>query len=155
MHFDGFLGTRADGFVDALLVLFVVAPCLLWAAFRLARAGRHRAHRNLQVGLLIAVVVAVVLLELDIRFTDLTQGARASPLYGSRLLAVTFATHVTVAVATLGSWLALVLRSWGQFAKALPGGFSSAHRLWGKVTFVGVCLTSMTGFCLYSVVFVL
>lgn len=154
MLLNSFLGTRADAVVDAVLVLFIALPALLLMAFRLAARGGYRAHRNLQFGLLVTVCLAILLLELDIRFSDLMEGARTSSLHGSRLLASTFAIHVTVAVATFVSWLLLAVTSWRRFSERLPGSFSTRHRLWGRTVFAGVCLTSLTGALLYSFVFV-
>ena len=62
MTTTGFLGTRADAFVDLAIVFFIVAPFLMAYALRLAAQRRHREHRNLQAGLLLAGIVAVVML---------------------------------------------------------------------------------------------
>ena len=50
----GFLGTRADVFMDLAIAFFVAAPFLMTYAIRLAARGRYRAHRNLQAGLVVA-----------------------------------------------------------------------------------------------------
>ena len=66
----GFLGTRADAFVDVAMVVFMAAPFLMAWALRLAAQRSYRAHRRLQVveGVLLAGIVAVLLLEGSIRF---------------------------------------------------------------------------------------
>ena len=50
-------GDRADAFVDAAIVFFVLAPFLMVYALRLAAQRRHREHRNFQAGLLLAAIV--------------------------------------------------------------------------------------------------
>ena len=59
----GFLGTRADVFMNLAIAFFVAAPVLMTYAIRLAARGRYRAHHNLQAGLVVAGTVAVLLLE--------------------------------------------------------------------------------------------
>ena len=58
----GFLGTRADAFVDVAMLFFVVAPFLMTQALRLAAQRRYLPHRRLQVGVLFGALVAVLLL---------------------------------------------------------------------------------------------
>ena len=58
MPTTGFLGTRADALIDLAIVFFVLAPFLMIYALRLAAQRRHREHRNLQAGLLLAAIVA-------------------------------------------------------------------------------------------------
>ena len=99
MPTTGFLGTRADAFVDAAIVFFVVAPFLMGYALRLAAQRRHRDHRNLQAGLLLAAIVAVLMLEISIRFGSAGEAYAASSLYGLPMAAL-FVVHLAVAVPT-------------------------------------------------------
>ena len=80
MPSTGFLGTRADAFIDAAIVFFVAAPFLMAYALRLAARRRHREHRNLQAGLLVAAIVAVLMLEISIRFGNAGEAYRQSSL---------------------------------------------------------------------------
>ena len=148
MPTTGFLGTRADAFVDAAIVLLVVAPFLMAYALRLAARRRHRAHRNLQAGILGVAVVAVLMLETSIRFGSAGEAYRASSLYGPAMVGL-FAVHLAVAVPTFVAWCWLAALSWRRFAHTLPGPFGRRHRLWGKLAFVGLCLSSATGVAMY------
>ena len=145
----GLLGTRADPLVDSVLLFFIAAPFVMYSALRLARRGRHRAHRNLQVGLLLAMVVAVVVLELSIRSGRTAEAVSGSAFVDTRILAVVFIVHLAVAIPTLLSWIILELLSWPRFLRLLPGSFSPTHTRWGRVTFIGLCVTSATGTGLY------
>ena len=87
----GFLGTRADAFVDIAMVFFAVAPFLMIQALRLAAQRRYRAHRRLQVGVLLGALVAVLLLEGSIRFGHAVDAFTVSAYYGTATLAVLFA----------------------------------------------------------------
>ena len=99
MPTTGFLGTRADAFIDAAIVFFVLAPFLMAYALRLATQRRHREHRNLQAGLLLAAIVAVLMLEISIRFGSAGEAYAASSLYGPPMTAL-FVVHLAVAVPT-------------------------------------------------------
>ena len=151
----GFLGTRADGFVDAAIVFFLAAPVLMAYALRLARQGRHRAHRRLQLAVLVAGIAAILLLEVSVRLGAAGAAYRESSLYGHPLVARLFATHLAIAFPTFLSWCALAVVSVRRFSRDLPGPFSGKHRRWGVLTYVGVWLTCITGTGLYVIGFVL
>lgn len=150
----GFLGTRADVFVDIAIVFFIVAPFLMAYALRLPAQGRHREHRNLQAGVLVAGIVAVLLLEGSIRFGNASEALAASSLYGLPMASLFF-VHLAVAFPTFIIWSVLAVLSWRRFSRTLPGPFGRKHRLWGKLAFVGMSLSSATGTGLYVMGFAL
>ena len=151
----GFLGTRADALVDVAMVFFAVAPFLMPQALRLAAQRRYRAHRRLQVGVLLGAIVAVVLLEGSIRFGHAVDAFTVSAYYGTATLAGLFAIHLAVAVPTFIGWCVLAILSWRRFTGVLPGSFSPRHRFWGRLTFLGLWLTCLTGLGLYVLSFAL
>jgi putative membrane protein len=151
----GFIGTRADVFMDVVIVLLTLLPLLMLLAFRLARAGRVALHRNMQIATLFLVLLVVLLFELDVRLS----GGKAAFLAQNPARASTVATilriHIGIATITFLAWLALAALSWSRFGRSLPGAFSQLHKRLGKLTFVGVCLLSSTGALIYALVFVL
>jgi uncharacterized membrane protein YozB (DUF420 family) len=149
MSTTGFLGTRADVFIDLAFVFFVAAPFVMTYALRLVALRRRRAHRNLQAGLLLAAVVATLLLEGSIRFGDGAAAFALSAYYGTATMYWTFAVHLAVAVPTFVSWCILTVLSWRRFSRVLPGPFSSRHRRWGQLTYAGLWFTCITGVGLY------
>ncbi len=151
----GFLGTRADALVDVAMVFFAVAPFLMTQALRLAAQRRYRAHRRLQVGVLLGAIVAVVLLEGSIRFGHAVDAFTVSAYYGTATLAGLFAVHLVVAVPTFIGWCVLAILSWRRFTGVLPGSFSPRHRFWGWLTYLGLWLTCLTGLGLYVLSFAL
>ena len=151
----GFLGTRADAFVDVAVVAFIVAPFLMTLALRLAVQRRYRAHRRLQVGVLLGAIVAVLLLEGSIRFGHAMDAFTVSAYYGTVTMTGLFAVHLAVAVPTFIVWCVLALLSWRRFPGVLPGAFSPRHRFWGRLTFVGLWFTCVTGVGLYVLSFAL
>ncbi len=154
MPTTGFLGTRADTLIDLAIVFFVLAPFLMVYALRLAAQRRHLEHRNLQAGLLLAAVVAVLMLEISLRFGGAGEAFAASSLYGPPMTAL-FVVHLAIAVPTFILWCWLAALSWRRFSHTLPGPFGRTHRRWGKLAFVGLCLSSATGIGLYVMGFAL
>ena len=148
MPVTGFLGTRADALIDLAIVFFILAPFLMAYALRLAARRRHREHRNLQAGLLAGAIVSVLMLEISIRFGTAGEAYAASSLYGPSMIAL-FVVHLVVAIPTLVVWCWLAVLSWRRFSRTLPGPFAPRHRRWGKLVFVGLCLSSATGTGLY------
>ncbi len=155
MPATGFLGTRADVFVDVAMVFFVAAPCLMAYALRLAAQRRYRAHRRLQVAVLLGGIVAVLLLEGSIRFGQAVEAFTVSAYYGTVAMAGLFAVHLVVAIPTFIGWCLLAVLSWRRFPRVLPGSFTPRHRLWGRLTFAGLWLTCVTGVGLYVMSFAL
>ena len=155
MPTTGFLGTRADALIDITLVFFVAAPFLMSHALRLAARRRHRAHRNFQAGLLAAGLVAVLLLEGSIRFGGAMAAYSESAYYQTPLLVGLFYVHLGVAIPTFIGWSVLAGVSWPRFSRVLPGRFSRKHRFWGKLTFVGLLLSCITGVVLYVLCYAL
>ena len=154
MPTTGFLGTRADTLIDLAIVFFVLAPFLMVYALRLAAQRRHREHRNLQAGLLLAAIVAVLMLEISLRFGSAGEAFAASSLYGPPMTAL-FVVHLAIAIPTFILWCWLAALSWRRFSHTLPGPFGPTHRRWGKLAFVGLCLSSATGIGLYVMGFAL
>lgn len=151
----GVFGTRADLFMDVSIVLLTLLPLSLWAAIRLARARRYRAHRNLQVITLFAVLLVLALFELDIRMSGGTAALLARVPERAALVRPLMFAHIAVASLTFLAWLALALVSWRRFGAHLPGSFIRLHRRLGWLIFVGACFLSSSGALSYVLLYVL
>ncbi len=155
MPTTGFLGTRADALIDLAVVFFVAAPFLMAYALRLAARRRYRKHRNLQASLIAVGIVAILLLEASIRYGGGAAAYAQSAYYDTPLMRGLFILHLAIAIPWFVCWCTLVGVSWRRFSGILPGSFSSAHRRWGQVTYVGLWLTCVTGVVLYVISFAL
>ncbi len=151
----GFLGTRADALIDFALVVFIAAPFVMTYALRLAARQDFREHRNLQAGLIAVAIVAILLLELSIRYGAGAAAFEQSAYYGTPLMEGLFLLHLAVAIPTFVGWCTLVGMSWRRFPRILPGNFSLAHRRWGRLTYAGLWITCLTGVVLYVLSFAL
>lgn len=146
----GFLGTRGDVLMDAVVVAIVLTPLLFLWAVRLARRGEFARHRNLQTALLGLLLAAVVLFEVDIRLSGGTAAFMAdSPYLGSALLKWLLRMHVVVAILSFGLWSYLVVQAWRARMDLYPQLFTAAHRRRGYWVFAGTVFTAVSGVWLY------
>ena len=152
----GFFGSRADLLTDLSLLIFIVLPFVMPIGFRLAKQRRLLAHRRLSLIFLGVMTVAVLVLEVDIRLRGGT-GALAGKAVSIPTAAVRglLLVHLLIAVSTWVSWIVLAVRSWRSFQQTLPGDFSSTHRRWGRIQWLGVAATAGTGTLLYIAAFVM
>ena len=102
--------------MDLAIAFFVAAPFLMTYAIRLAARGRYRAHRNLQVGLVVAGTVAVLLLEGSIRYGEAMAAYAQNAYYGTPLIRGLFSVHLWVAIPWFIGWCVLTGVSWRRIS---------------------------------------
>lgn len=144
---------RIDPIVTASYAVTLAAPFVVYASLRAVRRGAHDVHRLTQSVLLAVGWIAVLALELRIRFAGGSGSfveESADPAWARRLLAV----HVGVAVLTYGVWTWLAVASRRRFGERLPGSFSRRHRSFGLIVFGGLCFTAASATGMYVLVFV-
>ncbi|HEY5924582.1 MAG TPA: hypothetical protein VIV11_23045 [Kofleriaceae bacterium] len=146
---------RIDPIVTATYLVTLSAPLLVYRSFRLARAREHGRHRLVQTTLVIVCWLAVLALELRIRFgggSGVFVDAAAPDLarWARRLLAI----HIPIAVVTYAVWTWLVVTSRRRYASELPGRFSRRHRQLGLAVFGGLCFTAASATGMYVLAFV-
>lgn len=150
----GFLGTRADILMDVVLIAMTLTPFILIYAIRLARQGRFVAHRNIQSGLLLVLLAAVVLFEIDVRMAGGSGSFLAGSKYaGAAALTWFLRVHIGVATASMLLWTVVVAKGWRVPLEPGPN-FGPAHRRTGYIIFAGVTFTSISGAALYWLGFV-
>lgn len=146
---------RIDSIVTASYAITLAAPFVVYASLRAVRRGRHDLHRLIQSVLLVVGWIAVLALELRIRFAGgsgsfLEQAAEPVRAWAARLLAV----HIGIAVLTYAVWTWLAVVSRRRFGERLPGSFSRRHRSLGLLVFGGLCFTAASATGMYVLVFV-
>jgi len=149
---QGFLGTRADLIIDVVMTISGFLPAIMMFTFYLAAKGKTRLHKNMQFALLLLVTILVVALEVDVRSGDLQAAGALSAYHDSTILSVVFVVHLFFAITTFFGWIWLVVKS----ARLYPKGFKTFnHKKWGKILFVDIVLTVVTGWMMYIMVFAL
>jgi len=152
MEIAGFLGTRADLIVDIVMTASGFLPAYMIFAFYMAAKGKLQLHKKLQIVALVAVTLLVLALEYDVRFSNLAEVSALSPYHDSVLLKWIFVVHLVFAVTTFVGWIWLVVKSYKIYPKPF-GKFN--HKKWGKILFVDIVLTVITGWMMYIMVFAL
>lgn len=153
---DGFLGTRASIGMDVVLVgLLATLPLLAWSIHLVARRRDFAAHRKLQLLIVGALVVAIVVFEIDIRLiSDWKLRAKPSPYWPSGVLSA-LGIHLVFAISTLVLWAWVVWEALGRFpTPPAPNAHSPRHRLMARLAAADLVLTAITGTAFYWIAFV-
>ncbi len=154
--FDGFLPySRASGVLDLVAVaLFFILPVLGYSIYLVRVKKRYDAHRKLQIGLSIVLLVAITVFEVDIRVHGWEQFAEASPFYETLVYPVLW-IHLFFAVSTTLLWIYVVVGALRNFPKpTLPGEYSARHRKLAWTATIGMLGTAITAWAFYVVAFV-
>ena len=154
---NGFLPNRASLMLDLLFIaMFVIVLILATSIYLVHVKKNYRAHKWIQIGLAIVLVVALVGFEIDIRFvTDWRKLAEASPYFASGLVYKMLAVHLVFAIPTPFLWAVVIWRAIKRFpVDPKPGEHSREHRLWGRVAAAFMFITTITGCVFYWMAFV-
>ncbi len=152
---NGFLpASRGSLMMDTVVsAMAVVIPALVLSV-RAARAGRYESHRKMQTALATALLITVILFEIEVRFVGWRERAQPSPFYDTLLFPWLY-LHVAIAVTTTVLWIATVTHALRRIGRpARPGAASGLHRQLGKATFFGTVTTALTGAVFYGLAFV-
>jgi len=143
----GFLGTRSPFFMDFVTVIVALLPFLVAGAIYLATMKKYKLHAIAQVVVFSTSVVVLIYFETGVRiiggFKSFMDGSSVD--YNYVFFVLIF--HIIIATITLLLWFITVIR----VNRFLPSG---GHKLLGKITFVGITLTSLTGIWVYLLLFV-
>lgn len=152
----GFLGTRADVFMDVVIVIVAAVPALLLLTGALARRGAWLWHKRLQLLLTAVFVVVLLSFETYIRLKGGVDGISVgSALHQSTALYVYLAVHLSFALSSALLWGWLVWLSLRRFpVRPVPSEFSATHKRWGRIALIDMGLTAITGLGLYALCFI-
>ena len=139
---NGFLGTRASFIVDLTITISAILPLLLLLTFYFASIGKYKLHKNLQLLLIFITLSLVIALELGIR----THGSNTNSFELKMILIV----HLFFAITSFIGWIYLAIKS--LMTKDMKFDFD--HKKWGKLVYIGLCCSIVTGWILYFFAFV-
>lgn len=147
MFEGGFLGTRAPFFMDVVTIIVALLPLLVFGAIGLARMKKYKLHSLIQIIIFAFSAIVLVYFETGVRigggFDAFMDGSSVPHNYA--LFVLVF--HIIIAVLTLLIWFTTIIAS----KKILSLGL---HKLFGKISFIGITLTSLTGVWVYFLLFV-
>ena len=143
----GFLGTRAPFFMDFVTLIVAFLPLLISGAIALARAKKYKLHSYAQIFIFAFSVIVLVYFETGVRvgggFNTFMDGSSVSHNYAFLVLMI----HIVIAVITLIIWFITLIRT----KKFLALGI---HKKLGKISFIGIVLTSLSSMWVYLILFV-
>lgn len=153
----GFLPTRGSWMLDFVAVVMVAVVIVLTYSIYLVRSRRKFAlHRNIQVATAIALGLALIGFEVDIRFfTDWRELAKPSAFFESGWVDRILAIHLCLAIPTPIVWGILIWVSLRRFKTGFEqGSFNRTHRILGRIGAAMMFGTAVTGWIFYYVAFV-
>ncbi|RUM73880.1 MAG: DUF420 domain-containing protein [Sulfurovum sp.] len=154
MYQSGFLGTKAPIFMDIVTLIVAILPMLVYGAIRFVRKGEYRIHGVLNTVIFFITILAVAYFEYGVRigggYASFSQNSHVAHSYLISVLGL----HIAIAVMTLALWANVLYGATKTYEKGLPGPYSKRHTRMGKITFIGIVLTSLTGIWLYLLLFV-
>lgn len=160
---DGFLGTRGSLMLDVVfLAMFAVVPLLLLSIYLVRYRRQFWWHKQLQLGMGLVLLVAVVAFEIDMRFITHQWEIRAEPSPFFDLdnqwgcpAGIGLIVHLLFAVPTLVLWIVVTVRALRRFPNPpQPSGHSHAHLFYGRAAAIGMLMTAFTGWIFYYLAFV-
>ena len=158
---DGFLGYRASLMLDVVVcALVVVVPTLLASLYAVKIRRNYSLHKNLQITLGMALLIAVGLFEVDMRLHGGIAGIlakRSRPLSPAELTSFyrLLYVHLFFAISTVFLWattLSLALRRMPSPPR--PCSHSRLHKPLGWLSAADITMTSVTGLLVYYYGFV-
>jgi putative membrane protein len=152
---NGFLGTRASFGMDVVVVgLFALLPVLALSIV-MVRQGRYRIHKALQIFIMLALLAAIVIFEIDIRLISDWRVRAAVSRYWPVGVGVALGIHLIFAVSTLGLLLWVFIEALLRFPQPpLPGSHSPRHRRLAWWAAADLLATAITGGIFYCLAFV-
>jgi uncharacterized membrane protein YozB (DUF420 family) len=152
----GFLGTRADLFIDIGTVsLVVVVPLLIWS-WRLARTKQWTLHKRVQLTMGAVLGIVVIIFEWDLSAQGgIMKLAEASSYAGTFTLKFWLYFHTLFAIASSVVWLLLISLSLLKFPKPPDPRAFRTHRYWGRLGMICMLVAGLTSVPMYIYVFAL
>jgi uncharacterized membrane protein YozB (DUF420 family) len=153
LNYDSFLGSRASLMMDVVFIaMFAVMPVLGWSLFQAKYRRRYRLHQWIQVGLGVAIAVAVTLFEVHVRIHGWQSRAGDYRALAWVLLVI----HLCFSVPTAFLWVFVIVRALRKMPKPPgPSPYSRRHRFWGRLALYGMLFTAITGWMFYVAAFVM
>ncbi len=147
MFESGFLGTRAPFFMDFVTLIVAFLPILVFGAITLARAKKYRLHALAQTLIFAFAVIILVYFETGVRvgggFDSFMDGSSVSHNYAFFVLVL----HIAISIITLIIWATSLIRAKRFLALGI-------HKVLGRISFIGIVLTSLSGIWVYLILFV-
>lgn len=134
------------------IVMFLVLPVLSYSVWGAARKKKINLHKNLQKVISVALLIAIILFEVDLRMHDWRQFAKQSPYYETILFPFLY-FHLFFAVSTCITWIWTLYLGVFKYGKMPQELYRQKHKLFGLLAVVGMFFTTFSGWIFYYLAF--
>ena len=147
--------SRGSFMLDLVAVaMFAILPALAFGMHLVKDKKNYPAHKKMMLAISITLAVAVTLFELEMRLVGWRQLAEPSPYYNN-IMPIALGIHLVCSISTTITLIATVWLALRGFpAPPSPGSHSTLHKKMGKLSALGLFLTSVTGWTFYYLAFV-
>ncbi len=153
---EGFLpSSRATFMLDLVaLAMFAILPTLSVAISFVRKHRDYNSHKKMMTAIALVLGVAVVLFEIEMRLVGWRHLAEPSP-YFSTILFPSLYIHLVFSISTTLLLIATIFLAWRQFpVPPRPSAHSSRHKILGRLSAIGLFMTSVTGWVFYYLAFI-
>ncbi len=152
---DGFLGTRASLGMDVVCVsLFAVLPVLAMSVHLVRHRKNYAAHKRIQLAVSAALVVAIVVFEIDMRLVSGWKPRAVESGYWPSGVFTALGVHLCFAITTVVLWTWVVVEALRRFpVPPGPGTHGPRHRVLARLAAADLVMTAVTGWLFYYVAF--
>jgi hypothetical protein len=153
---DGFLGTRASLMLDVLvLAMLVVVVVLSWSVYQVKFRQRYALHKWTQVTLGVALLVVVVLFEVDVRLHGWESRAAGGAEHAPAIVWYSLSIHLVFAVSSIVLWPVTIILALRNFPNPPhPSTHSRIHVPLARLSAAVMVITAFTGWTFYYLAFV-
>lgn len=142
----------------AIMLLTLISPFVAIYAVSFIRKGEFAKHAKIQKVLFITCMIALVILETQIRLMGGSGSiVQQSQYYGTPTFKIILFAHIIGAVLTYAIWAILLFITHLKYKKQkrLPQKFTRLHRILGMITIIGLLYTAITALAVYILTFIL
>jgi len=133
-----------------ILILTLLAPYFVFLGVKKAKAKDIATHRKIQMLVFAVCMLGLFGLEALIRVSGGSGSISGKSSFAENSVFKTIlVAHILGAVLTYTIWFFQIVLSILQYRRTLPGKFSFAHRILGKITFIGLIYTAVTALIVY------
>lgn len=152
---QGFLpGSRGSFMLDFVSLAMVGVLPLLAFSIGLVRRKKYALHKKTQILISVALLVTIVLFEVDLRLHGWKHLAKVSPYYETWLFPV-FYVHLFIAISTSLLWtITFVLALKKMPNPPGPSSFSRPHKRMAWAASLGMFGTALSGWLFYWAAFI-
>ncbi len=154
MFSQGFLGTTAPFYMDAVTLYFAILPLLLGFGVYFALKKRYQLHFQWQMLTFVLTLVMVVVFEIGVRISGGFNAFMAQSNADYNMMLGLMVIHVLVALVSVVLWSALIYGAIKRY-RIEKESLNVSHKKAGYWVFAGMSLTSIMGVMIYWFLFIM